>query len=223
MLGDRPHRAIDMVRREGPLGASRSVLRNGLGHLYLRQEHFWYGLELDGHPRRSLPEEVRLERVDEPLLERVTEVGQSAAEARARHADGCDVWMAFEGDELLFACYTFRRRAPVMAAPTGELELPPRTAVLEDSVTAPAARGRGIAPASWSEIADVLAADGFRTLITKVETSNVPSRKAVEKAGFRELAVMKHSRLGLRRRTRLYAYEAGLATELAWLLSIPGP
>ena len=129
-----------------------------------------------------------------------------------------------DDDGPLFSCFTFRKATPVAAAAKGRLPLPPGTACLEDSVTSAAARGRGIAPACWTLIGDELAAAGFTTLVTKIETSNAASRRAVEKVGFEPVAVMDFVRVGARRRTAVEAlgghrrrarHAPGLAAQLA--------
>jgi ribosomal protein S18 acetylase RimI-like enzyme len=79
---------------------------------------------------------------------------------------------------------------------------------LEHSITAPTHRGQSIAPRAWTHIARVLAAEGQEAMITKVELENTPSRKAVVKAGFREMAVQRFERRGRRERVRVDVLEA---------------
>jgi len=67
--------------------------------------------------------------------------------------------------------------------------VPRGVAFLEDSVTAPTYRGRGIASAAWQQIAGVLPTEGLCELVTIVDVTNVASRRAVTKAGFQEVAV----------------------------------
>jgi RimJ/RimL family protein N-acetyltransferase len=74
---------------------------------------------------------------------------------------------------------------------------------LEDSVTSAAARGRGIAPAAWGAIADTLALEGQRKMITKVTVENTASRRAVTKSGFEEIALMHFRRRGPIHRTSI--------------------
>jgi RimJ/RimL family protein N-acetyltransferase len=76
------------------------------------------------------------------------------------------------------------------------LRLPPGVVTLEDSFTAANHRGKGLAGAAWTEIAKGLRATGVEAIITKVEVENIPSRKAVLKAGFREVSVMHLRRRG---------------------------
>jgi RimJ/RimL family protein N-acetyltransferase len=45
-------------------------------------------------------------------------------------------------------------------------------------------------------LALLLADRGFRAMVTKVETSNEASRRAVTKAGFREVAIQRYHRRG---------------------------
>ena len=199
------------------------MLRQALGLarrlFYLREEHVWYQLDVHGErPRRPLADGVRLVRAGEEDAARVEEVGQIEAVAHARLASGNDLWLAIDQEgRLLFACWTFRSEAPVLAARDGRLQLPAGTACLEDSVTSPLARGKGIAPASWAGIADRLSEEGYEAMITKVTTENAPSRRAVEKAGFREIAVMRLTRIGPHRQVGL-ACMGGVAQALAQAL-----
>jgi L-amino acid N-acyltransferase YncA len=57
--------------------------------------------------------------------------------------------------------------------------------MLKDVVTAERARGRGIAPAAMSAIADGLAGEGVASLIARVEDDNLASRRAHGKLGYR--------------------------------------
>lgn len=77
-----------------------------------------------------------------------------------------------------FGCWTFATRAPMIAARGGWLALRQGDVVLKDSVAAPIARGRGIAPRTWDHIADVLAADGTARMLTKVGTTTTPHHGA---------------------------------------------
>jgi GNAT superfamily N-acetyltransferase len=204
-IGGRVSHALRKARQEGAgaaLGRAFELVRRPF---YRNEEHVWYQLDVNAErPRRDFVEGVRLIRGDATDAKRLEELGQVESEARQRLADGNDLWLALdEQDRVLFACWIFRSATPVYAAPHGRLELPEGTACLEDSVTSPLARGKGIAPASWTAIADALSGEGFETLITKVATDNVPSRKAVEKSGFREIAVMKLTRVGPREQVAL--------------------
>jgi RimJ/RimL family protein N-acetyltransferase len=50
-------------------------------------------------------------------------------------------------------------------------------------------RGRGIAPAAWALIAQSLNDEGIRMIAIKVEETNRSMRRAVQKAGFHEMAI----------------------------------
>ena len=189
---------VRALRRRGPADSAKHVaelVRNGL---YLRETHVWYELPLTGErPRRELPPEVTLKKASPDELPLVEQLGQSGDYAADRVEADNDCWLVVEDEKPLFCCWIFRSRTPVAGTTGGRLELPPGVVCLEDSVAAPAARGRGIAPGAWTAIADSLAAEGYRSMITKVGVENAPSRKAVGKSGFVEIAEMSFKRTGL--------------------------
>lgn len=202
-------RTTRAVRRRGLVGAVRLLG----GRAVLREQHVWYELPLDAERRRTaLPNGLELVRASDAeveLLDLLPSVG--VAEARRRRAGGADLWLVLDGGVPLFSCWIFRGRSPALAARGGWFALPDGTACLEDSITAPAARGRGIAPAAWAGVASAVAGDGFARMVTKVETENAASRRAVEKAGFREIAAMTLRRTGPRKRVCVEPYEADAA------------
>lgn len=169
--------------------------------MFVKESHVWYDLDLRAErPSRQLPAGLTVGRAapaDADLLEGL----DAATPARARElmARGGELWLVRSAEQAAFACWIFAGETPVAAARTGFLQLPPGIVCLEDSVTSPSFRGQGIAPAAWCAIADSLAERGLSLLLTKVATDNVPSRRAVEKAGFREAASMSFDRLGRRR------------------------
>lgn len=171
----------------------------------LSESHVWYQLDTTGpRPKPPLVPEVTLRRgseADLPLLEELPAV--PVWEGRALIEAGNELWLALEDGRALFSCWIFHARTPVVAAPEGSLPLADRMVCLEDSLVSSAARGRGIAPAAWAAIADILASEGERQIITKVGVDNKPSRRAVEKAGFEPVALMHFNRLGPRSRTRI--------------------
>jgi RimJ/RimL family protein N-acetyltransferase len=191
----------------------------------LNESHVWYELDpTSERPRRVLEDGLVLRRgevADVAMLADLDTIHGEAA--RSRLEDGNDLWLVLDGDQPLFSCWIFRRRSPAVAAPQGELELARGMVCLEDSVTAPAARGRGVAPAAWSAIADDLADEGVRRMITKVEVDNVPSRKAVEKAGFEGVALMHFKRIGPLRRTSVQRLEARRGSYFAETLDGSSP
>jgi GNAT superfamily N-acetyltransferase len=187
---------------------------------YVREEHVWYQRDLTARTAAvELPAGLRLVRADSSQLDAVSQLGQNPQQARARLDAGNDIWLVYDGDEPVFVSFTFRQSVPVIAASNGTLALPPGAACLEEAYTTPAVRGRGVAPAAWTAIAAELDRAGFTALVTKVETSNAASRRAVEKAGFRPVAVMQHHRTGVRRRTDVLALGGGLGDELVARLS----
>jgi RimJ/RimL family protein N-acetyltransferase len=209
-------RARRKLAQEG-LGAT---LRHA-GHLlarrvYLQEDHVWYRLDLTArNSNLKLPSGVEVRRASPEEVDRVAELGQDLADAHAHHEAGHELWLTHEGDAVLFACWIFRDSAPVMAAPGGILELAQDTVCLEDSFTSERSRGRGIAPASWSQIARRLAVGSVKTIITKVETDNVPSKRAVRKAGFRPIGVMHLTKLAGHKHTVLEPAGEGPAADLA--------
>jgi ribosomal protein S18 acetylase RimI-like enzyme len=202
MAGRSPiDRATTALRRNGFAGTMAIGGRRMRGVVHLAEEHVWYGLSLGGElPSRPLPDGFELIRAtldDLALAAQVDKEPQHAAEVLAA---GHDLWLVRSGDRAAFSCWTYRGSAPALAARGGWFALPPGTVCMEDSVTNPEFRGMGIAPAAWVGLAEALAADGVQTIVTKVAVDNVPSRKACEKAGFQEIAIMHLRRLGLRRR-----------------------
>jgi GNAT superfamily N-acetyltransferase len=158
---------------------------------YLDEDHIWYLLDLGHVEQLPLAAGYELRVADEADLEGYAALTTTATdEARERRANGAELWLVVRDREYAFACWIFPRETPVRAAADRVLELPSRVACLEDSFTGPSHRGHGIAGAAWTMIARELKSRGFEMLITKVEVENEPSRRAVEKAGFRGASVM---------------------------------
>jgi GNAT superfamily N-acetyltransferase len=190
------------VSRHGWGGVAALAAAELRKRAYLSEHHVWYELDLTAErPHPSLEAGLTLRQGDEAEVGRLGEVEIGEAIAWERLRAGNDWWVVLDQGELLFNCWIFRGQTPVLAAPGGQLGLPPGCVCLEDSATAEAARGRGIAPAAWALIADQVLADGDTRMITKVAVENTPSRRAVNKAGFEEVAVMHFVRRGPSRRT----------------------
>jgi ribosomal protein S18 acetylase RimI-like enzyme len=209
------------VHRHGVRGSVR-VAASHLGRLaYLHEAHVWYRLELPGDLQPiGLPPGVDVLRAtpaDLHLLDELPTIGALAA--RRRLGDGAELWIAHQGGRAAFSCWIYRRKTPALAARQGWLDLPPRTVALEDSVTSPAFRGRAIASAVWAAVAEALIAVGVDAIVTKVEETNLPCWRAVERVGFRAVASMQLSRIGGHARVALHLHEestAGfLSTQLA--------
>jgi L-amino acid N-acyltransferase YncA len=209
------------LRRYGAIGALREAGSRTIGLFYVREAHHWYQLDLAGErPRREIPEGFRLVCATEnelPLLDTLPTV--KLTEGERRLGEGASLWLVMEEDRAAFACWTFYGSMPVQAAKDGVLELPQAAAGLEDSVTSPGYRGRGLAPAAWSTISDRLLEQGYTALITKVAEENAPSRRAVEKAGFEDIALMRTMRTAARRRVEVDVSGNGVAGHIAEYLT----
>jgi len=205
--------------KQGPRATMQRVAARVGPHLYLSDEHLWFerdlDLDLDLDPAPPLPEGLVLvpgTAAHFAVLEELHSVGVN--EAQRRLDRGAQWWLVFDGDQPLFSCWVFRDWAPVLAAPGGRLALPPNAVVLEDSITTPAARGRGIAPRTWNRLAADLAGGPVQRILTKVAVDNAPSRKAVGTAHFTEIAIMSFRRVGPWKRTTVRS----LGPAPAWLL-----
>ncbi len=187
-----PRRVRHAVGRYGVRGVAAQVA----GRAVFTDRQFWYELDLaSDRPRVALPDDFTVRRpgADEAaLIERLPSIRAEEAERRLR--GGADLWMAFSGDTPAFACWVFRTQAPTPAARGGLMRLPEGVVCLEDSVTGRDFRGRGLAPAVWSILADEEQRRGTRTIVTRIGEENVPSRRAILKAGFAEVAFVVHTR-----------------------------
>jgi ribosomal protein S18 acetylase RimI-like enzyme len=213
-----PGRLRHALERHGPAGIARIAGRRAARRFRADESHIWYGLDLNGdRPRRDLPDGLELRRATDADLGSAERLpgAEPATAMRRGLSQGHELWVVCEGDRMAFVCWVHLSTAPVLAAPGGQLELPEGVACLEDSVTSPDYRGRGVAPGAWCGIADALAATGYTSMVTKVETDNVPSRRAVEKAGFREIATMRLARRWPTTRVSLVAADGQLGLELA--------
>jgi len=187
-----------IVRRHGVGGTAKRVIGRAKPRRREENEFVWYVLDLsrEDRPRRPLEEGLVFRSggvADVPILMQmeshfeVSSMNENLV--RLRVEEGSTPWLVLDGDQLLFTCWTLRGNIPVGGL--ARLELPDGVMGLEDSIAAPAARGRGIAPATWALVADRLAADGERWMITKISSENRPSRVAIEQAGWVEAARMR--------------------------------
>jgi RimJ/RimL family protein N-acetyltransferase len=178
---------------------------------YLRESHVWYWLDLrQGGPRIDLPAGLRLIRArgaEVGLLEQLPAV--STAEARRRLTDGAELWMVLDAGRPVFACWTFGGRMPACAGLRASFDLPAGAVGLDDAITAPDLRGHRIAPAAWSAIVSTLADEGADAVVARVDETNVPGRRAIEKVGFRAVASMEFERIGGRCTVDVQSYDAG--------------
>jgi RimJ/RimL family protein N-acetyltransferase len=124
------------------------------------------------------------------------------------------LWVALSDGTPAFACWTFAGATPLPAIQGGWQQLPPGVAGLAFSYTATEFRGRGIAPRAWLAIAESLTAENVRQLVTEVEERNAPSRRAVSKVGFAEVACTRIVRVGPYRRATNDVFEPQAAAFL---------
>lgn len=205
------------LRRYGPAGFLRRAVGLARERAYDRRTHVWYQLLLDvPHRSRPLPAGLTLIEGSESKASILDELWAiDRGELRSRLASGGRLWIVVAGEAAAFSCWTFSGRTPVRASTGGWLALPADTACLEESMTAAAFRGRGVAPAAWAEIVARLKGEpaALRRLVTTVEEENVASRKAVEKVGFREIGRVHTSRIALRSRVSIEVGATGTDTE----------
>ena len=209
-------RALSYLRAHGLLLTARRVFAELVPRLFRYESHVWYERSLVAADPVAWPPGLALVPggpATWQTLELLDTVGD--AEAWRRLANGTQWWLVEQDGQPVFSCWIFHGSAPVQAAPGHRLPLPPDTVVLEDSVTAAAVRGRGVAPLAWSAIALLLLEQHVHAMLTKVDVSNAASRRAVTKAGFREIALMKYQRLGPWSRTAVQP----IGSTGAWLSS----
>lgn len=189
-------RMSEILRRRGVGPTARLLARRLSPASGWSREIVWYHLDLldPGRPRPPLDPEFTLRRgtrADMPLLRRFphdTSVTVMSDRLLADRLDaGATLWIVTAGDRPAFSCWTLVGEAPMGVGFPG-VPLPRWTALLEDSLSAPGFRGRGVAPGTWSAIGDELVRAGMTALLTRVEVENTASRRAVEKAGFRPVA-----------------------------------
>jgi GNAT superfamily N-acetyltransferase len=171
--------------------AVRTARQCAVTAIYQHERHVWYVVAAsDVKAARPLPDGLKLRRSGRDHLDLLSQsnlYGWSAAENYL--GEGGDLWIVRDGQRAVFCCWVFRERMPTVAVRGGWKELPAKTVCVEGVVTDVEYRGRGIAPAAWSLIAQNLQKEGICTLAIKVEESNTSMRRAVQKAGFREMAI----------------------------------
>jgi GNAT superfamily N-acetyltransferase len=198
------------LRNRGPAGLARTVARKVRGAVHLDTDHRWYELDLTGErDRLELPAGVRVRPGTEADLEFAASMSSQVGETtvRRRHASGEQLWIAERDGEPVGFFWVFATTTPSVAAPGAALPLPDGTVAIDDTFTSPAHRGRGVAPASWAVAAEALAREGRRSIVMSIEAGNAASRRAAEKAGFREVAAVRLKRR--LRRTRVSVSGAG--------------
>lgn len=209
-------RAAQLLRQHGPIEFGRRATRRAIEELkpLPRWEGVWVWYELDltspQRPRPPLQDGLELRRAgpqDLPLLAEVPAspwVTPMTEELVARRlAAGATLWLVLQGDELAYFCWSFRGQGPLYGARRDRLTLPPDVVWPDDQLTLPAFRGRRIAPATLSAIGDDAARSGARALVGRVHVPNTPSRRMMERAGWRPIALMQVVERDWRRRIRV--------------------
>ena len=220
-------RASGVLARHGLLGTVKLVARRILTARDYSETFVWYALDLAAPDRPHLvlaPGLVlrRASEADLPLLEQLEEHPSVRTITpwylREQLAAGAALWLVHQGDRAAFRCWIFRAWFPMHDAKGGGIKLPPAVAVLEDSLSSSAFRGQGVAPAAWTAIADYYRRNGACWMYTKVQVKNTASRRAVEKAGFREVARMHVVRRNWRKQVRVLPSEE--AGRHDWLVAL---
>lgn len=204
------------LRERGVLGALKHVARRVRDRLYWHETFIWYELPLGapGVGDRKLPEGLELVRATEQDLALAGQTGKQPGQVVEMLSAGHDLWLVREGDRAAFSCWIYRSSAPQIDAHGGWFDLPRGIVCLEDSVTNSDFRGKGVAPAAWSQLALMLAEEGL-AMVTRVRDDNAPSRKACLKAGFEEIGAMDFQRVLRRRRQRMEPGRGELGRRLA--------
>jgi ribosomal protein S18 acetylase RimI-like enzyme len=197
---------VEHLAAHGPAATCDKVAGRLRPHLFLEEEHVWSELRLTSElAERPLPDGMVLVQGtvgDIPAASELPTPVSPVVAARLLE-QGAELWLIRQGERVASACWIFLDAAPAIAAPRGVFRLPAGTAMLEDTTTSPDFRGQGLAPAMWLGIGADLRRRGYRRLLTKVEVDNAPSRRAVEKAGFVEGAILHLRRVAARNQVRI--------------------
>lgn len=210
------------LRRHGVRPTLWRVRDKLVALVYLHEVHVWSTLGLaEDRPRPALPPGYVMHRAGVAELPELEDLGVDPAQSRKRLATGAELWVIRHDDRLVYSGWVFHGYVPTVAAASGAVPLPAGMANPEDMVTAPEHRGRGLASAAYALIFDDLARDGrASTIIGKVPEDNRANRRALEKSGWREFAVVDFRRLGWRRRATVRPVPGGGDDERAradWL------
>lgn len=199
------------IDERGLAGTARTAARIVQHAAHQDEVSTWFEVVLDrDRPRVPLAEGELLPAVDDATFGLFNAIGSQSAEvARARRAAGGEPWVLLVDGEPAFCCWLYAGRSPINSMPGEWLNLPAGVRTLEDSITAPGFRGRGLAGGVWTALFDELEKQGVRSVVTNVLDSNIPSTKAVLKVGFAPVASMRYVRVGPWSRQQLTAVGAG--------------
>jgi hypothetical protein len=118
----------------------------------------------------------------------------SAATFAQRLGAGARCFFVFDGDTLLHSSW-------VTTGPAWTREIrryfqpPPKDAYVYESFTRPEARGRGVYPFALNEICRHSATEDRKLVWVGAEESNAASKRAIEKAGFKEQFLVRYVRI----------------------------
>lgn len=187
--------------------------------LFLVEEHVWYVRGLGDLPELALPEGFELRRAAADDLSVAAGTGRDPALVERYMEAGHELWMLVHDGRAAFSTWIFRGSAPAIAARRGWFELPATAACMEDWVTHPDFRGRGLAPVAALGAFRAVRGSGVEHVVAKIESANDSAHHAAAKAGFDAVATMRFSRIGPRHRTRLMDVRGEVGAQLARVLA----
>jgi len=135
--------------------------------------------------------------------------GATADEVRARLATGHRCFLARARGEIVHARWYATDRVFFFGLGY-EVAAAPGSVIGYSALTAPEARGRGIAPAARVHALEALRADGYTREFAVVDPANRPAVRVVEKVGYRCVGSLGVLRLGSRRRPFVRLVEGAL-------------
>ncbi len=197
-LAGRGGRLAAAVDKHGIAGAARAACRMVKDAAYQDEVSTWFEVLLDKErPRVPAVHGDLVLATDDDAFDLLNAIGsQSADVARRRRSAGGAPWVLLMDGKPAFCCWLYAGRSPINSMPGEWLNLPPAVRTLEDSITAPDFRGRGLAGGVWMTLFDDLEREGVRSVVTNVLDTNVPSTRAVLKVGFAPVASMRYVRIG---------------------------
>jgi RimJ/RimL family protein N-acetyltransferase len=208
----------EIVRRRGVRGTLRRAQERLSPMTGWHDEFVFYALDVTDarRPRPPLADGLALRRgtrEDVPVLAQLPadlQVTSMTPEiVRARLQSDALLWLVMDGPRLAFSCWNFLGQGPLIGAQGGDRPIPPDVVMLEDSISSPHVRGRGVAPAARAAIADYHAREGRGSMVTKVAVENVAVQRALEKAGFGAVAHMHRSGPIWRMRVEMSILDSG--------------
>lgn len=204
-------RLTTAVDRHGILGTARAAAHMVRDAAHQDETSTWFEVLLDqNRPRVAAAQGDLVLAADDDTFELFNAIGsQSAGVARDRRSAGGEPWVLLVDGKPAFCCWLYAGRSPINSMAGEWLHLPPAVRTLEDSITAPDFRGRGLAGGVWMALFDDLERQGVRSVVTNVLDTNVPSTKAVLKVGFAPVASMRYVRVGPWSRQYLTPLAAG--------------